>query len=236
MGLSRREFAKAEGCSEGAVRNALRQKRLSLRPDGTLDPSQLGRRWLRNPSASKKRAKSHVAAAQSAPVTKLPPAQIPPDVSKYYGWSDPEFDLETEEGFGILLGLKETYRTDPESIAVSMALHASAILQREAFNLGWRENSAQPAKPDDDPIGPKDVFSDFGVHLNIGLVRTLGRIVDVADDPDDEEGPHEPIDVNDPVVVAGRMIFLAVDIFIQEMKRRRREAGLVSPRDQSAAS
>lgn len=43
MGLSRREFAGAEGCSEGAVRYALRQGRLAARPDGTLDPSQLGR-------------------------------------------------------------------------------------------------------------------------------------------------------------------------------------------------
>jgi hypothetical protein len=233
MGLSRREFAKSEGCTEGAVRYALKKKRLVARPDGTLDASQLGRRWMRNlQPATKSRVKREANTAQLA----QPGAQIPLETLVYYGWNDPSFDLETEEGFGILLGLGETYRKDPESIAVSMALHASALLQREAFNLGWRENSAQPAKPDDDPIGPKDLFSDFGVHLNIGLVRTLGRLVDVADDPDDEEGPHEPIDVNDPVVVAGRMIFLAVDIFIQELKRRRRQAGLVSPRDQSATS
>ena len=108
-----------------------------------------------------------------------------------------------------------------------MALHASALLQREAYKLGWRENSAQQSKNDDDPIGPEDIFSDFGVHLNLGLVRMLGHIVD-APFPDE---PHDPIDVNDPVVVADRMIYLATDILGQELKRRRREAGLVGPRD-----
>ena len=72
MGLSRREFAKAEGCSEGAVRNALRQKRLSLRPDGTLDPSQLGRRWMRNlPAVAKGRVKRETSTAQVAHTVRI---------------------------------------------------------------------------------------------------------------------------------------------------------------------
>jgi hypothetical protein len=40
-----------------------------------------------------------------------------------------------------------------------------------------------------------------------------------------------PADVDDPVIVAELMVFLASDILEQELKRRRREAGAVGPRD-----
>jgi hypothetical protein len=40
-----------------------------------------------------------------------------------------------------------------------------------------------------------------------------------------------PADVDDPVIVAELMVFLASDILEQELKRRRREAGAVGPKD-----
>jgi hypothetical protein len=45
IGISRREFARRERCSEGAVRKALDAGRLKALPDGSLDPAQLGSRW-----------------------------------------------------------------------------------------------------------------------------------------------------------------------------------------------
>jgi hypothetical protein len=229
MGLSRREFAKSEGASEGAVRYALKQGRLVARADGTLDPSQLGRRWMRNlPAASKTRVKRQASTAQSAQTTH-PPAQIPVDVMKYYGWDEPDFDQETTEALGVLLCLKADLRTDPESIGISLALHAASLLQREACRLGWREDPSGTENKDEALIGPSDgvEFSDFGVRLDIRLIRQLGRIVDLPI-PDE---PHDPINVNDPIVVANLMIYLASEIFEQDLKRRRREAGIVGPRD-----
>ena len=212
MGLSRREFAKAEGCSEGAVRNALKQKRLKLRPDGTLDPSQLGRRWMRNVVSKRRHVKLAQPTAPTAEVTHHRAAQIPDDVARYYGWSDPGFDPEILAGFGLMLDLSRERRNDPESIALSMAMHAASMLQREAYRLNWREDGSG-----DDLKGDAD-----------SLVRQLGGIVDGAD-PEDEH--YKPLNVNDPIVVANGIIYLAVDIFEEELKRRRRAAGVVSPRD-----
>jgi hypothetical protein len=140
MGLSRREFAKSEGCTEGTVRNALKKQRLVARPDGTLDASQLGGRWTRNRVAASQRVKREAKTTQVAPVTQTS-AQIPADVSKYYGWDDPWFNLDAQLAMGLSLdlGLKNGW-DDPESIALSMALHAASSLQREAYRLGWRED------------------------------------------------------------------------------------------------
>src|SRR5665648_333016 len=101
MGLSRREFAKSEGCTEGAVRYALKQGRLVARPDGTLDASQRGRWMLNTAGASKRRAKREASTAQTARVTQVS-AQIPFQVAEYYGWNEPDFDPETVEGFGLM--------------------------------------------------------------------------------------------------------------------------------------
>ena len=223
MGLSRREFAKSEGCTEGAVRYALKQGRLVVRPDGTLDASQLGGRWrLNTAGASKRRAKREASTAQTARVTQVS-AQIPFEVAEYFGWNDPEFDPEAEESFGLLLNLKSDRRTDPESIGHSMMMHGVSLLQREAFRFGWRKDGPKPPTVDADSLGPEEYFSDLTDQLlNFGLVRKLGR----AMRPD-----APPIEVDDPVIVAELMVFLASDILVQELKRRRREAGAVGPRD-----
>jgi hypothetical protein len=226
MGLSRREFAKSEGCTEGAVRYALKQGRLVVRTDGTLDASQLGGRWrLNTAGASKRRAKREASTAQTARVTQVS-AQIPVDVAEYYGWNDPDFDVETVEGFGALLSLKEGYRNDPESIGISMMLHGVSLLQREAYRLGWRKDGPKPPKVDADSLGPEECLSDLTEQLlNFGLVRKIGFAMQ-SDLPD-----ADPIEVDDPVIVAELMVFLASDILEQELKRRRREAGAVGPRD-----
>jgi hypothetical protein len=64
--------------------------------------------------------------------------------------------------------------------------------------------------------------------LNFGLIRKLGYAMG-PDTPGDAEAV--PFDVDDPVAVAHQLIFLATDIFEQELMRRRREAGVVSVRD-----
>lgn len=57
-GLSIREFARREGCSDTLVRRAITQGRLKAKKDGTLDPALIGSPWRQaNATASKTPAK-----------------------------------------------------------------------------------------------------------------------------------------------------------------------------------
>ncbi|MVT71061.1 hypothetical protein GPL21_39145 [Bradyrhizobium pachyrhizi] len=219
MGLSRREFAKAEGCSEGAVRYALRKRRLVELPDGTLDESQLGGTWLRNyrPKA-KKRVKADI-----AQVT----AQIPDDIAHYYGWGDPDHDQEVTEGLGVLLLVGSPFPNDPETVGYATIGHGESLLRREAYKLGWREG-AEVVAADADPIGPKKWKSSLTEQpLTFGLVRALGHAMKVGADPKEAV----EFDIADPIIVAEQMIHLARDLIEEDLKRRRRAAGITSPRD-----
>ena len=58
-GLSIREFARREGCSDTLVRRAITQGRLKAKKDGTLDPALIGSPWRQaNATASKPAAKA----------------------------------------------------------------------------------------------------------------------------------------------------------------------------------
>lgn len=54
-GLSRRAYADHRGVSEAAVRQAIKGGRISLRPDGRIDPRAADRQWERNTDPSKPR-------------------------------------------------------------------------------------------------------------------------------------------------------------------------------------
>lgn len=45
MGISRREYARRRGCSEGAVRKAIAAGRITLEADGTIDPVKADAEW-----------------------------------------------------------------------------------------------------------------------------------------------------------------------------------------------
>ena len=45
MGVSRRGYARHRGCAESAVRKALATGRITLEPDGTIDPKRADARW-----------------------------------------------------------------------------------------------------------------------------------------------------------------------------------------------
>lgn len=69
MGLSRRAYAEHRGVSESAVRKALQAGRISLEPDGTIDPAKADKQWGANsdPAQPKKAGgKKKKAAAQKA--------------------------------------------------------------------------------------------------------------------------------------------------------------------------
>jgi hypothetical protein len=45
MGVSRREYARLRGVSESAVRKAIAAGRITVEPDGTIDPEKADRQW-----------------------------------------------------------------------------------------------------------------------------------------------------------------------------------------------
>lgn len=55
MGVSRREYARLRGVSESAVRKAIRDGRISLEPDGTIDPVAADRQWAARTDPSQQR-------------------------------------------------------------------------------------------------------------------------------------------------------------------------------------
>jgi hypothetical protein len=67
MGMSRRKYAEHRGVSEKAVRKAIATGRITLEPDGTIDPLKADRRWAAQTDPSKQRAR------KSAPITKPVP-------------------------------------------------------------------------------------------------------------------------------------------------------------------
>lgn len=55
MGMSRRAYAAHRGVSEAAVRKAIASGRISLEPDGTIDPVKADAEWDRHTDPSKQR-------------------------------------------------------------------------------------------------------------------------------------------------------------------------------------
>ncbi len=53
MGVSIRAYARARGCTEGAVRKAIASKRITPNQDGTIDPERANQEWSRNTFAGK---------------------------------------------------------------------------------------------------------------------------------------------------------------------------------------
>ena len=70
MGLSRRKYAERRGVNEKAVRNAIATGRITLEPDGTIDPIKSDQRWAAQTDPSKQRGQR---TGRSASTTKPVP-------------------------------------------------------------------------------------------------------------------------------------------------------------------
>ena len=55
MGVSQREYAKIRGCSPTSVQKAVRDKRISLEADGTIDIQKANVEWFMNTNQAKSR-------------------------------------------------------------------------------------------------------------------------------------------------------------------------------------
>ena len=74
MGISARAYGRLTNRSEGAVRKAIKTKRISTLPDGSIDPETANREWVQNTFAGQTLAKAARAAEKQQPA----PAAAPP--------------------------------------------------------------------------------------------------------------------------------------------------------------
>lgn len=65
-GLTQTEFARRAGCTQSTVSNALRAGRLTLLPEGGIDPKLLKTRWRAKPEVSAKAAADSASPARKA--------------------------------------------------------------------------------------------------------------------------------------------------------------------------
>lgn len=79
MGLSRRAYARHRGCAENAVRKAIASGRITLEPDGTIDPAKADAQWSANTDPARQRGTQAQPPAEPEP--KAAPAKRRP-VSK----------------------------------------------------------------------------------------------------------------------------------------------------------
>ena len=61
MGLSRRGYAAHRGCSEAAVRKALKAHRIQLEPDGSIDPDKADAAWQNNTDPARNQGTHEIA-------------------------------------------------------------------------------------------------------------------------------------------------------------------------------
>lgn len=66
MGVSRREYARLRGVSESAVRKAIATGRITLEPDGSIDPERADRQWEQRTDPMQQRGRHAKVAAVPA--------------------------------------------------------------------------------------------------------------------------------------------------------------------------
>lgn len=71
MSLSRRKYAEHRGVSEKAVRNAIASGRITLEPDGTIDPVKADKRWAAQTDPSKQRARQSAFTTKPVPTSAI---------------------------------------------------------------------------------------------------------------------------------------------------------------------
>lgn len=75
-GVSLRAYARMRGVTIAAVQKAIKTRRITLNPDGSIDPERANQEWERNTFAGKTLLAARPKAAQTAASSR--PASIPP--------------------------------------------------------------------------------------------------------------------------------------------------------------
>ena len=84
MGISIRAYARMRGCAKSAVEKAIKTKRITTLPDGTIDPAQADQQWAKNTFAGHTLNRARPKAAPRSG-----PAPTPPESSSSSVSGDP---------------------------------------------------------------------------------------------------------------------------------------------------
>ncbi len=76
MGISIRAYARMRGCAKSAVEKAIKTKRITPLPDGTIDPERADQQWAKNTFAGQTLNRAQAAPAQRSGAT-VPPEPGP---------------------------------------------------------------------------------------------------------------------------------------------------------------
>ncbi|MGC1550834.1 MAG: hypothetical protein WA777_20115 [Rhodanobacter sp.] len=118
-GVSIREFARREGCSDTLVRRAIKQDRLRVFEDKTINPALVGSAWRERNATGPTGANSGAnTGANTPPQVFAPSAEVPPTA---------DIDLPLDES------LEEAAERLLESGAVRMLPYAAALQNKENY-------------------------------------------------------------------------------------------------------
>lgn len=76
MGVSRRAYARHRGLAENAVRHAIARGRITLEPDGTIDPEKADREWAASTDPAQQRPAASKLPRETPPARAVPRAAL----------------------------------------------------------------------------------------------------------------------------------------------------------------
>jgi len=78
MGISIRAYARMRGCAKSAVEKAIKTRRITLLPDGTIDPEQADHEWAKNTLAGRAPNRAQAAPPPLRGGSVIPPPEVTP--------------------------------------------------------------------------------------------------------------------------------------------------------------
>jgi hypothetical protein len=165
--LSRRAYADARGCSEGAVRKAIAAGRIKPTADDLIDPEQADENWFRwsRASLSHRRRSSRPSRRsrtlwQAIGIERLRAAAAAADAGDERAWQRLVDDLELAEAewtvllliAGLMTGRDETEKAEADPVVLELiklaagdALQRLAEFDRDADRGDWLRYPQRPS-------------------------------------------------------------------------------------------
>ena len=173
-GISRREFAKRDGCSESLVRRGIKQGRLSAFPDGSIDPALAGTPWRRSAHTPAHSAAdtAHTAHTSTHDADAAPNAAIP--------------ELGDDSSFVEAQRVKEIYLAKKRKLefeAMAGQLVERAAVDRDMYRLSRAERDALTGWPSRVAAEIAALFQIDPIKFEIELEKRVRQFLTERSDP-----------------------------------------------------